>query len=132
MSREISVILADDHALVRSALRRLLEDDPEICVVGEAGNGREAVELVQRLAPRVVVMDLAMPVMDGLAATREIVSRAPGTVVLMLSLNAQENCVRKALDAGACGYLLKNASELDLGAAIKAAASGRSVPGGAG
>lgn len=123
----ISVVLVDDHVLLRQGLRRMLEDDPEIVVVGEAGNGLEAVQLVQRLSPKVVVMDLAMPVMDGIQATREILKRAPDTIVLIMSINAQESCVRRAFEAGVRGYLRKNAAEFDLSAAVKAVASGKCV-----
>ena len=130
MLSPISALVVDDHALLRKELRRMLDDDPEIVVVGEAGNGLEALQLVQRLAPQVVVMDLEMPVMDGIQATREILIRAPNTVVLMVSNDAYEGCVRRAFEVGVSAYLLKNAADFDLTAAIKAVASGRSVLGG--
>jgi DNA-binding NarL/FixJ family response regulator len=127
MKTPISVLLVDDHAILRKGLRDLLEDDPEIRVVGEAANGLEAVQLAGILAPRVVVMDVAMPVMDGVAATREIVSRSPDTLVLMLSINTREKSVREALAAGARGFLAKSAANLDLGAAVKAVVNGEPV-----
>jgi DNA-binding NarL/FixJ family response regulator len=123
----ITVLLADDHALVRRGFRRLLEDDASIDVVGEASTGDEAVRLAAELNPRVVVMDCAMPGANGLNATRRILQRAPETAVLMLSMHSEETFVRQALDAGARGYILKNALDLDLPAAVKAAAAGETV-----
>jgi DNA-binding NarL/FixJ family response regulator len=125
MRPPIAVLLVDDHALVRKGFRRILEDDPAIRVVGEAGNGREAIDAAQRLRPQVVVMDLAMPGLDGVGATREILARLPGSAVLVLSMYADDAYVRNALDAGAKGYLLKNAIDVDLPAAVKAVAAGR-------
>jgi DNA-binding NarL/FixJ family response regulator len=124
---EITVLLVDDHALVRKGFRRLVEDDPDIRIVGEASNGREAVELAQELCPQVIVMDMAMPEMDGVQATREILKRSPKSVVLLLSMYSQENYVRNAFDAGALGYVLKNASDIDLASAIKDVAAGKRV-----
>jgi DNA-binding NarL/FixJ family response regulator len=131
MPSAISVLLVDDHALVRKGLRRLLEDDPDISVVGEASNGLEAVRLAGQLAPQVVVMDLAMPVMDGMEATREILKLAPATAVLVLSMSSEDGCVRKAFAAGARGYLVKDASSLNLSGAIREVAAGRCAPEGA-
>lgn len=130
MLHAISVVVVDDNDLVRHELRRTLEEDPEIVVIGEAGNGLEAVQLVRRLSPRVVVMDFAMPLMDGIQATREIMNQTSDSVVLMLSLNDHESCVRRAFAAGVRGYLMKNAVDFDLGAAVKAVACGKSVLGG--
>jgi DNA-binding NarL/FixJ family response regulator len=127
MNTEITVLLADDHALVRKGFRRMVEDDPEIRIVGEASNGREAVELATELKPQVIVMDMAMPEMDGVQATREILKRLPKTAILLLSMYSQENYVRNAFDAGAQGYVLKNASDIDLASAIKEVAAGRRV-----
>jgi DNA-binding NarL/FixJ family response regulator len=124
---KITVLLADDHALVRRGFRRLLEDDPAIAVVGEASDGDEAVRLAAELEPDVVVMDCAMPGVNGLAATRRILADVPHTAVVMLSMHAEETFVRQALDAGARGYLLKNALDLDLAAAVKAAAGGETI-----
>jgi DNA-binding NarL/FixJ family response regulator len=127
MFSAISVLLVDDHALLRKSLHRMLDDDPELAVIGEASNGAEAVELARELAPQVVVMDLAMPLMDGIQATRHILRLAPATAILMLSMSAEEACVRTAFEAGAQGYLLKNAVDLDLGGAVKAVATGKRV-----
>ncbi len=125
MIDEITVLLADDHALVRRGFRRILEDDEFIKVVGEASNGIEAIAMAEQLKPRVVVMDLSMPELDGVQATREIVKNVQGTSVLILSMHADDNYVRNALDAGAKGYLLKNAIDVDLVGAIKTVAQGR-------
>jgi len=129
MNSEISVLLVDDHGLVRKGFRRMLEDDPEIRVVGEATNGQEAIKLAQELHPRVIVMDMAMPGLDGVQATREILKREPATAVLILSMYSEENYVRNALDAGARGYLLKEALDVDLAGAIKDLAAGKHVIG---
>lgn len=126
-STRITVLLADDHALVRRGFRRLLEDDPAIEVVGEASNGDEAIALAGELDPDVVVMDCAMPGTNGLAATRKILASSRRTAVLMLSMHTEETFVRQALDAGARGYILKNALDLDLAAAIKTVAAGGTV-----
>jgi DNA-binding NarL/FixJ family response regulator len=123
----ITVLLADDHSLVRRGFRRLLEDDPSITVVGEASDGSEAVELACRLRPRVVVMDCAMPKTIGLEATRQILAEAPDTAVLMLSMHSEETLVRQALAAGARGYILKSAIDLDLVTAVKRVAAGETV-----
>jgi Response regulator containing a CheY-like receiver domain and an HTH DNA-binding domain len=123
----ITVLLADDHTLVRRGFRRLLEDDPQIAVVGEAGDGDEAVRLADDLHPQVVVMDCAMPKTSGLVATRKILERNPATAILMLSMHAEETLVRQALDAGARGYVLKNALDLDLAHAIHRVAAGEQV-----
>jgi DNA-binding NarL/FixJ family response regulator len=121
----IKVMLVDDHALVRRGFRRLLEDEPDIEVVGEAGNGREAVEMAVQLNPQVIVMDYAMPELDGVQAAHEIRRQVRDAAILMLSMHADENYRRNALDAGAKGYLLKNAVDMDLAEAIRHVASGR-------
>jgi DNA-binding NarL/FixJ family response regulator len=123
-SPSIRVVLVDDHALVRQGFRRILEDDPELSVVGEASNGLDAIGLVKKTDPDVVVMDMAMPEMSGLHATMELVKQRPGTKVLILSMYSDEQYVRNALDAGAKGYILKNAIENDLTRAVKAVAAG--------
>ncbi len=125
MSEEITVLLADDHSLVRRGFRRLLDDDEQMRVVGEASNGVEAIQMAYDLKPKVVVMDLSMPELDGVQATMEIVKHLPETEVLVLSMHAEDNYVRNALDAGARGYLLKSAIDVDLIGAIKAVAEGR-------
>jgi DNA-binding NarL/FixJ family response regulator len=127
MPTRITVLLVDDHTLVRRGFRRLLEDDDGIEVVGEASNGDEAVKLALTLMPDVVVMDCAMPGTSGLVATRRILERAPKTAVLMLSMHSEATLVRQAMDAGARGYVLKDAIDLDLASAVKRAAAGDTV-----
>ena len=127
MPDKISVLLVDDHSLVRRGFRRILEDEPDIEVTGEAADGAEAVRLAQELEPNVVVMDCAMPNMNGLQATRKILEQRPETLVLMLSMHPEETLVRQALDAGARGYVLKNAVDLELGAAIRRVVAGETV-----
>ena len=123
----ITVLLVDDHSLVRRGFRRMLEDDPEIHVVGEASDGHEAVEEAARLHPEVVVMDFALPSMNGAVATRQILKAAPETAVLMLSMHSEPTYVRTCLEAGARGYLLKNAMDLELVGAVKQVAAGEQV-----
>jgi DNA-binding NarL/FixJ family response regulator len=124
---KITVLLADDHALVRRGFRRLLEDDPDIVVVGEAADGEEAIRLAAALNPRVVMMDCAMPGTSGLGATRRILERNPETLVLMLSMHSEDTLVRQALAAGARGYILKDALDLDLAGAVKKVTAGETV-----
>ena len=124
---KISVLLVDDHSLVRRGFRRMLEDEPDISVVGEAADGEEAVKLARSLKPRVIVMDCALPGINGLQATRKILETAPETQVLMLSMHTEETWVRQALDAGARGYVLKNAMDLELGSAIRRIVNGETV-----
>jgi DNA-binding NarL/FixJ family response regulator len=124
-TKTISVLLVDDHSLVRRGFRRILEDEEGMQIVGEASNGVEAIRLAYELKPKVVVMDLSMPELDGVQATKEIVRHLPGTEVLILSMHADNNYVRNALDAGAKGYLLKSAIDVDLVGAIKAVAEGK-------
>lgn len=127
MSEKISVLLVDDHSLVRRGFRRMLEDEPDIRVIGEASDGKEAVELTRSLKPRVVVMDCALPEINGLQATRKILQFAPETLVLMLSMHTEETWVRQAMEAGARGYVLKNAMDLELGTAIRRIVKGETV-----
>ena len=127
MPNKISVLLVDDHALVRRGFRRLLEDEADITVVGEAGDGAEAVRLTKQLKPTVVVMDCALPGTSGLAATRKILETHPEQAILMLSMHSEETLVRQALEAGARGYGLKNAVDLELPAAIRKVAEGETV-----
>jgi len=124
MADKLTVVLVDDHALVRKGFRRMLEDDPAISVVGEASNGEDAVRLALELKPKVVVMDCALPGIDGIEATRRIRAKMPDATVLMLSMHSEDTLVRQALEAGARGYILKNALELDLVSAIKRVAHG--------
>src|SRR5580658_9513145 len=121
---EISVLLVDDHSLVRRGFRRMLEDESGIRVVGEASDGHEAVEAMGALKPQVVVMDFSLPSMNGAVATRRIRESHPATEVLILSMHAELNYVRNCLEAGARGYLLKNALDLELVSAIRKVAAG--------
>jgi DNA-binding NarL/FixJ family response regulator len=127
MPDPITVLLVDDHALVRRGFRRLLEDDPGIVVVGEGSNGDDAIRLMNELGPQVVVMDAAMPGTGGLEATRKILAKHPKAAILMLSMHSEETLVRQALAAGARGYVLKNALDLDLAAAVRRVAAGDQV-----
>jgi len=127
MPEKISVLLVDDHSLVRRGFRRMLEDEPDIRVVGEASNGKEAVEFTRALKPQVVIMDCALPEINGLQATRKILAFAPDTLVLMLSMHTEDTWVRQAMDAGARGYVLKNAIDLELGSAIRRIVNGETV-----
>jgi len=127
MPDKISVLLVDDHTLVRRGFCRILEDEPDITVAGEAGDGLEAIKLADELRPKVIVMDCAMPGMNGLEATRRILGRHPQALVLMLSMHPEETLVRQALEAGARGYVLKNAVDLELGAAIRRVVNGETV-----
>jgi DNA-binding NarL/FixJ family response regulator len=127
MPADISVLLVDDHALVRRGFRRILEDDPAIVVVGEAGDAAEAIRLARLQHPKVVVMDCALPGMNGLDAARHILDSESESAILMLSMYAEHTWVRQALNAGARGYLLKNILDLELVAAVKSVASGAIV-----
>jgi DNA-binding NarL/FixJ family response regulator len=127
MADKITVLLVDDHALVRRGFRRLLDDDEALEVVGEASNGAEAIELAEKLQPQVIVMDCQLPGVNGLEATRKILAIRPDTAILMLSMHSEDTLVRQSLDAGARGYVLKNALDLDLARTIKEVAAGKSV-----
>jgi len=127
MPSKISVLLVDDHALVRRGFRRMLEDETDIAVVGEAGDGDEAVRMARRLHPKVVVMDCALPGTSGLDATRKILEDVSSCAVLMLSMHSEDTLVRQALEAGARGYILKNAVDLELATAIRRVAAGEIV-----
>ena len=127
MPAKITVLLVDDHALVRRGFRRMLEDDPAISVVAEASDGPEAVLLALQLRPRVIVMDCALPEFNGIEATRRIRKEYPAVEILMLSMHSEETLVRQALDAGARGYVLKNAMDLDLVSAVKTVALGKPI-----
>jgi two-component system response regulator NreC len=124
MSRKIRILLADDHAVVRQGFRMILGSQPDMEIVGEAGNGREAVELAASLMPDVAVMDVAMPELNGIEATRRIATGSPRTRVLALSMHKDSVYVREILRAGARGYLLKDSIDIDLLAAVRAVARG--------
>ena len=126
-SGRITVLLVDDHNLVRLGFRRILEDEPDIQVIAEANNGEDAVALARKLRPAVIVMDCALPGMSGLVATRTILQEFPDQTILMLSMHAEETLVRQAIDAGAHGYILKNAEDVGLGSAIRRVANGEIV-----
>jgi DNA-binding NarL/FixJ family response regulator len=121
----INVLLTDDHQVVRQGIKMVLDLDPELEVVGEASNGEEALHLAQRLKPDVVLMDLVMPVMDGVEATSEIRRELPDTEVVALTSVLEDASVAGAVKAGAIGYLLKNTGGDELRRAIKAAAAGQ-------
>jgi len=127
MSKKITVLLVDDHSLVRRGFRRMLEDEPDMEVVGEAGDGEESVRLAKEKQPQVVVMDCALPGMNGLEATRLIADACPKTAVLMLSMHSENTWVKQAIEAGAKGYVLKDAMDLELGAAVRKVAAGETV-----
>jgi DNA-binding NarL/FixJ family response regulator len=127
MVDKISVLLVDDHALVRKGFRRMLEDDAAIAVVGEASDGNDAVKLAIALKPKVTVMDCALPGISGIEATRQIRAKLPEAAILMLSMHSEDTLIRQALEAGARGYILKNAVDLDLISAVKAVAAGKTV-----
>lgn len=108
--KKITVLLADDHRIVREGLRKILEGQPDINVVGEASTGRQTVELAKKLNPAVVVMDIAMPQLNGIEATRQIMNAVPETKVLILSAHSDDAYVEKAIDVGASGFLIKQSS----------------------
>ncbi len=120
----IRVLLADDHAILRDGIRALLGDEPDMQVVGEADNGRLAVEQARALQPDVVLMDIAMPLLNGLEATRQIARDCPGVRVLILTMHQNEEYVQQVLAAGAAGYVLKHAAGHELVTAIRAVAAG--------
>ena len=119
------VLVADDHGVVRQGLRSLLEKSAEVSVVGEASDGREAVRLAAELHPDIVIMDIAMPLLNGIDSTSLIVNRSPDTKVIILSMHSDESYILRALTAGAKGYLLKDSAEEDILPAVKAVAAGR-------
>lgn len=123
---QVRIVLADDHTLVRQGLRKILEERAGFEVVGEAGDGREAVSLAVELAPDVAILDIAMPMLGGVEATRQIARRAPGVHILIVSMYAHEAYVTQALQAGASGYLLKDSVGTDLLRAVESVADGKS------
>jgi len=127
MPDRIAVLVVDDHSLVRRGFRRMLEDEPDMNVVGEASDGQEAVQQAQLLKPQVIVMDCALPEMNGIQATRKILEFAPQTLILMLTMHTEDTWVRQALEAGAKGYVLKSALDLELSSAIRRMVNGEKV-----
>jgi two-component system, NarL family, response regulator NreC len=124
--KKLRILLADDHIVMRTGLRALLERQPNLEVVGESENGRETVGLAASLRPDVVVMDVGMPVLNGIEATQMIVTQCPTIAVVILSMHADESYVMRALKAGARGYLLKDSAAADLIGAIQATSQGKS------
>ena len=122
---KVRILLADDHGVVRKGLRFLLERQPNMEVAGEAKDGREAVRLAAELNPAIVIMDLAMPLLNGIDATAQIVKHNPAVGVIVLSMHADEGYLVRVLTAGAKGYLLKDAAEMDVVRAVQAVATGR-------
>src|SRR5258705_6981587 len=120
----IRILLADDHAMVRQGFRMILSSQPDMEIIGEAGNGREAVEMSEKLVPDVIVMDVAMPELNGIEATRKITAALPRSRILALSMHKDSVYVREILRAGARGYLLKDSIDSDLLAAVRAVAKG--------
>jgi DNA-binding NarL/FixJ family response regulator len=121
----IRILLADDHTVVRKGLRLLLESQPGFQVIADAAEGREAVALAEQYRPDVVVMDIAMPILNGIEAARQICAKAPQTAIVFLSMHADEGYVLKALKSGARAYLLKDSAESDLINAVKAVTQGK-------
>lgn len=123
---KLRIVLGDDHTIVRQGLRKILEDRRDWDVVGEAGDGRESVRLVVDLSADVAVLDIGMPLLNGIEATRQILKRAPSVRVLILSMHSDEAYITKALQAGAKGYLLKDSADVDLIRGVADVAAGRS------
>jgi two-component system, NarL family, response regulator NreC len=122
----LRILLADDHTLVRQGLRKILEERPEWEVVAEAGDGREAVRQAEAAEPDVAVLDISMPLLNGIEATRQIVRRSPDVQILILSMHANEAYIIRALKAGARGYLLKDSADAELIRGVSAVAAGKS------
>lgn len=121
----IRIIIADDHKIVRDGLRVLLEKHSDMKVVAEAQDGREAIELAKKLLPTVIIMDITMPDLNGIDATRQIVAQSPHTRIIALSMHSDRQFVVRMLEAGACAYLLKNTAFTELALAIRTVVSGR-------
>ena len=124
--KRIRVLLADDHKMIRAGLRLVLEQQADIAVAGEADDGREAVSLADELKPDVIVMDVAMPNLNGIEASLQIKQSRPEAAIVMLSMHSDEGYILRALRAGAAGYILKDSAEADLVSAVRAVAEGKS------
>jgi DNA-binding NarL/FixJ family response regulator len=124
--RSLRILLADDHTVVRQGLRKVLEERPEWQVIAEAGDGREAVRLAEQLVPDVAILDIAMPLLNGIEATRQITRRVPATRIVVLSMYADEAYVTQILQAGAAAYLLKDSADVDLIHAVHEVSQGKS------
>jgi len=124
MSDQIRIIIADDHDILREGLRGILQKQPDIEIVGEADNGRNAVELAKELSPDIVIMDITMPDLNGIEATRRILKEIPGIQIIALSMHNDRQFVRRMLDVGASGYLLKQSASRELVTAIRAVRAG--------
>lgn len=122
---QVRIVLADDHTIMRHGLRLVLERQPDFAVIGEANNGREAIDIVVRENPDVAVMDIAMPLLNGIEAAKRIAEERIKTAVVILSMHSDESYILKALRAGARGYLLKDSAEIDLIQAIRAVSAGK-------
>lgn len=122
----LRLLIADDHTLVRQGIRKILEAQPGWTVVGEAGNGRDAVRMVMELQPDVVILDIGMPLLNGVEAVQQISRRVPSIRVLVVSMHADDVYVTRAVRAGASGYLLKDSADADLLRAVSAVAQGKS------
>lgn len=127
MTSKIRILIADDHTLLRNGIRALLEDEQDITIVGEAEDGREAVRLAGQLKPNVILMDIAMPLLNGLEATRQIKREHPEISVLVLTMYDHEEYYRQMLEVGASGYIIKRAAASELVAAIRAVNNGEAV-----
>jgi DNA-binding NarL/FixJ family response regulator len=127
LKKNITVLIVDDHTLVRRGFRLIIEDEPGLTVVGEAADGRRALQLACELKPAVVVMDCALPEMSGLLAAGQIVRSCPGTAVLMCSMHSEESWAKRAAKAGARGYIPKSANDFELTTSIRRVAAGERV-----
>ncbi len=126
MTTKTRILVADDHGIVRQGLRSLMERQPDMEVVGEAGDGREAVRMAEKLDPHIIVMDIAMPQLNGIDAAEQVLRTRPETKIILLSMYADEEFLTRALTVGVKGYLLKDSAEFDLVRAVRAVAVGKS------
>ncbi|MBI4905713.1 MAG: response regulator transcription factor [Acidobacteria bacterium] len=126
MTTKTKILVADDHGIVRQGLRSLLERQQDMEVAGEAGDGREAVRMAEELDPQIIVMDIAMPQLNGIDAAEQVLRTSPQTKIILLSMYADEEFLTRALTVGVKGYLLKDSAELDLVRAVRAVAAGKS------